>query len=188
VTLRELLTWIGGDAVVVALVCGLPPLLALLTGLVHKTENGGQSPWKYVYSALTYAACLPGLMATVVTVYAVGFAHENLLDLNAVTYLLPIVSMVATLVLVGMRVDFDLLPGFGRLSGLMTLIALTFLVVLFIMKSRVLMVFGGSIWTLIFLAGFVFALLKWGSWMAFRPRGAPERPAPRLSDFGGGDG
>lgn len=119
-------------------------------------------------------------MAAVVTAYDVAFAHANLLDLNFVVFLLPILTMIATLIIVGRRSDFDALPGFGRLSGLMTLLGLTFVVILFVSKTKVFLFFGGSIWTLIAFGAFIFALLKWGTAMAFRPRGAPEPSAPKF--------
>jgi hypothetical protein len=179
-TLRDLLKLIGGDTRLLLVVCGLPPLLALVTGFLHARDRGNATPWKYVYSACIYAACIPGLMATVVTTYAVTFAHENLLDLEASVYLLPIVSMLVTLVFVGMRADFGPLPGFGRLSGLMVMLGITFVIILFVSKTRIFLFFGGSIWVLVLFGTFVFALLKWGTYMAFRPQGAPEQPAPRF--------
>jgi hypothetical protein len=182
-TLRELLTLLGGDKRLLAVVCGGPPLLALVAGFLHGRDRGSATPWKYFYSTLVFAACIPGLVATVVTTYALVFAHENLLDLDVFVYVMPIVSMIATLILVGIRADFEALPGFGRLSGLMTMLGLTFVIVLFVSKTRVFLFFGGSIWILVGFASFIYALLKWGTYMAFRPRGAPERPRPRLPDL-----
>jgi len=185
-TLRDLLTWIGQDPLLIVPLLGGPPILAFILSLLHGREAGNEAPWKYLYSVLIYAACIPGLMATVVTTYALVFAHENLLDLNAFVYVLPIVSMIATLIVIGRVADFDALPGFGRLAGLMTMIGLTFVIIEVVSRLRLLVFFGGSIWTLVAFGAFVFALLKWGSYMAFRRRGDPEKPAPRFPGVSSG--
>src|SRR5678816_4338447 len=113
------------------------PALAWLSGRLHAKGNGGNSPWKYVYSVLVYLACVPGLFAAVITAYTLFFTRENLLDVNPVVYLVPIVSMVVTLVLIRQNVDFDLVPGFDRLSGLMVMMACAFALVLAISRTRI---------------------------------------------------
>jgi hypothetical protein len=47
-------------------------------------------------------------------------------------------------------------------------------------RTRLWIVFGGSVFLLIGLAAFVFALLKWGSYMAFRRRDEPQLPPPKF--------
>ena len=85
------------------------------------------------------------MFAGVLTAYALFFTKENLLDVSIVVYLLPIVSMVVTLVLIRKNVSFEDVPGFERLSGLMVMIACSFAIALVIQKTRIWIVFGGSI-------------------------------------------
>jgi hypothetical protein len=156
------------------------PVLAFLLGLAHRRGTGNDAPWKYFYSALVYAACIPGMFAAVITLYMTLFAGENLLDVNALVTFGPIFSMGATLAIASRNVDFGPLPGFGRLSGLMVVLGLTFAIVFALSRTRIWIVFGGSIFLLFALGAFVFALLKWGGYMAFRKRDEPQLPPPRF--------
>jgi hypothetical protein len=155
--------------------------VALAAGLFQPRGPAARlSGWRYVDSVLVYLACIPGMLAAVLIAYALFFTGENLLDANLLVYLGPIVSMALTLLLVRRRRDFAELPGFDRLSGLMLVLALTFAIVLAIARSRIWIVFGGSIATLILLAGFVFALLRWAAQRAFRRPGESLGPRPEL--------
>ena len=152
-----------------------PPLIAWVMGCSHGRGNGAASPWKYMYSVLVYWVCLPGVLAAVVSGYTLFFVRENLLDKNLVLYFLPVVSMVVTLVLIGKNVSFDDVPGFDRLSGLITVVAVTFIAVLAVEKTRVWLVFGASIFVLGALVVGLLALLQWGMYTLFRRSGEPKR-------------
>jgi hypothetical protein len=99
---------------------------------------------------------------------------------NVLVYLLPLVSMVATLVFIRKNVSFDLVPGFDRLSGLMAMIGCSFGIALAIQKTNIWVFFGGSLEKLLLLAAAVFALLKWGTYMLFRRRDEPREEAPKF--------
>ena len=157
------------------------PLLGWACGRLHGKGRGGTAPWKYIYSVLVYAACVPGLFAAVLTAYALFFTRENLLDASLLVYFLPIISMVVTLVGIRKSVSFDEVPGFDRLSGLMVTIGLSFAIALAIDKTRIWIWFGGSIGTLFAVALGVFGLLKWGVYTLFRSRDEPPRPRPDVS-------
>jgi hypothetical protein len=156
----------------------LPPVAAWLCGVAHGRGCGGNAPWKYFYSVLVYLSCVPGTFAAVITAYTFFFTRENLMDVNPLVYFLPLVSMVATLVLIHKNVAFDLVPGFDRLEGLMVMIACSFVFALAIQKTKIWVVFGGSIGGLFLLAAGVFALLKWGVYMLFRRRDEPKQAPP----------
>jgi hypothetical protein len=163
VTTRELIQLASHHSLVLAAVFGFPPVAAWLCRLIHGPRRGGDAPWKYLYSVLVYLACVPGIFAGVLTGYSLLFTNENLLDVSLLVYLLPILSMIATLVLIGKNVGFDRVPGFDRLSGLMVMIACSFAVALVLQRMRIWVVFGGSIEKLLLLALVVFALLRWGA-------------------------
>jgi hypothetical protein len=179
---RELVTLAGSNPLVLAAVLGVPPLaaLVLVLGFVHERGNGGRAPWKYVYALVIYATCLPGMLAAVLTGYTLFFSRENLLDQNVLVYVAPIVAMTVTLMLVRRNVSFDAVPGFDRLWGLMTMIAVTFVIVLAVSKTSIFLFFGGSVVMLIGLCAFIFALLKWGAFMAFRGSREPKQDPPRF--------
>lgn len=165
--------WLGGYLLAL-------PLLALLLGLSHRRGAGNDSPWKYLYSVLVYAACVPGMLGAIIVLYMLLFAGENLLDVNALVTLAPVASMAATLAVAGRSVDFGPLPGFGRLSGLMVVLGLTFGVLFALSRTRLWLVFGGSLGMLAAAGAAVFALVKWGGYMAFRRTDEPEKPPPRI--------
>lgn len=165
--------------VLVGAFAGLP-LLSFLFGHTHREGQGGLAPWKYVYSLLVYLACIPGLFSAVLTGYTMFFTGESLLKVSVLVYLLPLVSMVVTLVLVRRRVDFDAVPGFDRLSGLMVMLGCSFAIALAIDKTRILVGFFGSFERLLLLAAGVFALLKWGAHALFRRRDDSARAMPRF--------
>ena len=152
------------------------PAATWVVGRLHGRAQGGTTPWKYVYATLVYVSCVPGLFAAVATAYMLFFTAANLLEVNALVYLLPVVSMVATLVFLGQNVDLDAVPGFHRLSGLMTLIVVSFAVALAISKTRLWIFFGGSIFLLFAIAAVAFVFMKWGTRRLFRRRDEPKPP------------
>lgn len=179
-TTRELIQWAGQHSLVLLLVVIAPPVLAWLASQTHGRDQGKLAPWKYLYSLLVYLACVPGMFASVITAYALFFNRENLLDVNLLVYFFPIASMVATLVFIRKKVSFEDVPGFDRLSGLMVMVACSFVIALVIQKTRIFVFFGGSIEKLFLLAAGVFALLKWGTNRLFRRRDEPKPERPKF--------
>ena len=179
-TIRELTDLAGQQPVPLAAAFVATPLVAWLLGGLHGRDNGGKSPWKYFYSVLVYATCVSGIFAAVLTGYALFFTRENLLDVNLLVYILPLVSMVVTLVVIRKNVTFDLVPGFDRLSGLAMMIGCSFALALAIQKTNIWIFFGGSIEKLFILAAGIFALLKWGTYMLFRRRDEPKQERPKF--------
>jgi hypothetical protein len=183
-TARELIQVAGQHWLVLLAVFLLPPLATWLCGRAHGAGNGGNAPWKYAYSALVYLTSVPGTFAAVLTGYTLFFTRENLLDVNPLVYFLPIGSMVVTLIFIRKSVSFALIPGFDRLEGLLALIACSFVLALAIQKTRIWIVFGGSIERLFILAAAIFALLKWGAYTLFRGRSEPKKEPPEFPGMG----
>jgi hypothetical protein len=169
-SIKDFIGFLGGHALVTAIALISVPLAAFLWSLVQGKREGGQAPWKYGYSVLVYLACIPGVFAAVLVCYALFFTRQSLLNVNALAYFLPIVAMIATLLIVRDRVGFAALPGFGRLSGLIIMIAVSFVIALAIDKTRIFLGFFGSIDRLFILVAAIFVLLKAGFWLAFGRR------------------
>lgn len=131
-TLRELFDYLSNNpAVVLAFFIGIP-FTALLAGLMGKGE-GHVSPWKYLYATLVYLVCVPGIFAAALAVYLFLFERGgSILNVNLLTQVLPIASMILTLAIIRRNVSFELIPGFGKLSGLMMMIASTFVLMYFL--------------------------------------------------------
>ena len=179
-TIQQLIDLANGHLLALVIFFVAPPIIAWLCGLAHGRGNGGLSPWKYIYSVLVYAVCIPGLFSSVLTGYSLFFRHSDLLNVNLAIYFLPIISMVVTLILIHKTVNFENVPGFDRISGLMVMIGCSFVIAIAIDKSRILFLFHGSILIVFALAAGIFALLKWGTYMLFRRRDEPKQSAPKF--------
>ncbi len=125
------------------------PLVAWLYGAIIPSGRGTLKPHKYVYGFLVYLSCIPGMFSAILCGYSLFFIRANLLDVNPTLYFLPIVSMVATLVLIRRKVNMDNIPGFDRLMGLCTLLGVTFILLLIIAKTRIFIFFGARLITLV---------------------------------------
>lgn len=179
-TIEQLFDAVGRQPWIVLAVFVALPLAAFVVGRLHETDRGGQAPWKYVYALLVYLICIPGVFASVVTGYSLFFVSTNLLQANVLVYFLPIVSMVVTLALIGKSVEFKQVPGFDRLSGLIIMIAVSFVIALAVTKTRIWLMFGASIEVLFGIALLAFALLRWGSYTLFRRKDEKRLDLPEM--------
>jgi hypothetical protein len=179
-TVNDLIKLASGHLLALVLFFVAPPVIAWICGAIHGRGNGGNAPWKYVYSVLVYLVCIPGLLASVLTGYQLFFQRGDLLNVNIAVYFLPILSMIVTLIFIHKTVNFENVPGFDRISGLMVMIGCSFVIALAIDKTRIWLMFHGSIAMLFALAAGIFALLKWGTYMLFRRRDEPKQPAPKF--------
>jgi len=98
------------------------PLIALMALFFSKGE-GHLSPWKYLFSALIYLVCIPGIFAITLSIYFFLFERRSILDTNLYTQVLPVLSMLATILLIKKQVALDQVPGFDKLSGLILILA-----------------------------------------------------------------
>jgi len=183
-TINDLINLASGHLLALVLFFVAPAVIAWLCGVMHGRGNGGNAPWKYVYSVLVYLVCIPGLLASVLTAYQLFFQHADLMKVNIAVYFLPILSMIVTLIFIHKTVNFENVPGFDRISGLMVMIGCSFLIALIIDKMRILLLFHGPIVMLLAFAAGVFALLKWGTYALFRRRDEPKQPAPKFPGVG----
>lgn len=114
----------------------LVPFIALLA-LFFSSGQGHLSPWKYLYSFLIYLVAIPGIFAVTLSVYLFLFERRPIMDVNIYTQVLPIVSMLATFILIRKQVDLDLVPGFGKLSGLITVLSVLMILMWIIDKTHI---------------------------------------------------
>lgn len=148
-----------------------PPLLAWIFSLIHKPGQGDLAPWRYIYAGLVYLVCIPGIFSCVLTGYSMFFIRQNLLSVNIFVYFVPIISMIATLVIIGRNATWEKLPGVDRLTALMVVLVISFSVALFIQKTRIWIFFGGRFSTLVIIALISFVILKWSLYKLFRKKG-----------------
>ncbi|HND89309.1 MAG TPA: hypothetical protein PK971_13320 [Saprospiraceae bacterium] len=131
-TLQELFDYLSTNPQVVMMFFLGLPLTALLANFMGRGE-GHISPWKYLYSALVFLACVPGIFAAALAVYLFLFERgHSIFQADLLTQVLPIVSMIATLAIVRQNAPFEYIPGFGKLSNLMFMIGAVFMLMYFL--------------------------------------------------------
>ncbi|MEM1124724.1 MAG: hypothetical protein AAGJ18_30070 [Bacteroidota bacterium] len=114
----------------------LIPIAALIGSVIGKGE-AHEPVWKYYYSTLIYLAAVPGIFAITLNVYLFLFQRQNIMQADVLTQILPILSMIATLIIVRKAVDLDKLPGFDNLSGLIWIISAVLLLMWMLEKTRI---------------------------------------------------
>ncbi|TPW19627.1 MAG: hypothetical protein FD126_2497 [Elusimicrobia bacterium] len=151
------------------------PAAAFALGRAHPAGEGGRDPWRRAYTALVYAACVPGTFSASLVAYSLFFTHENLLDVSIAVYFAPIVQMALSLAVMRRNVDFEEVPGFDKVWGLMGVLGTTFLSVLFLQQTRIVMLFHGSFLVLAGFAAVFFVVLR-ASARALLGPGSKARP------------
>ncbi len=167
-TLEDLLTQMGQHQYVLIGAFAALPLVSFCLRFMHGSYRGAYAPWKYVYSVIVYASCLPGIFSVILAGYAFLFLRMNLLTLDMLVYFLPIVSMIVTLLAVRKAVEYKYIPGFNRLSGLVLMLGVSFFVAFMLDRFRLIVLFRGSLFSLLVIAAIAFVLLRLGSRLLFR--------------------
>lgn len=116
---------------------------------------------KYVASVLVYGVCIPGIFSTMITFYMFFILRADIMQLNIIVYLLPILFMISILIIMNKRIGMKLIPGFGKLSALMILIGLSFLLVFVIQRTYFGVVFMGGFLQLLITFAVLFLMLKY---------------------------
>jgi len=137
------------------------PVASLIAGWIGKGE-GHLSPWKYFYSALIYLVCIPGLFAVFLDIYLLIFDRQSIMEFNLYTQLLPILSMIVSILIIKSNVDLDLIPGFEKISGLIMMISAILVILFLVDRTRIIAItFLPIQWVLLILLGMVL-LARWG--------------------------
>ena len=97
------------------------PLTAFLASVFGKGE-GHLTPWKQLYCFLVFAAAIPGIFAIILNVYQFLFERQPIMQTNIYTQILPILVMFLTFWLIRRNVPFELIAGFDRLTGLLSVV------------------------------------------------------------------
>ncbi len=95
----------------------LIPFTALLAGWLGKDE-GQEKPWQYLYSALIYLVAIPGVFAVALTIYTLIIEKRPILNMDVYSQILPVISMIATLLIISRNAEIKYIPGFDKISGL----------------------------------------------------------------------
>jgi hypothetical protein len=163
VTINDLLLIAGEHSWLILAYFVVPPLITFGTGRLHRTRrDGARGPYGAIYCLVIYLVSVPGTLAAVLTGYGLFFLRADLRNVPVAVYFLPIASMLATWTLMRRQVDLDDVPGFGRLSALLLLIAVCFAVAFLLNRLFFGVLFFGSFWGLLAVAALAFALIRGG--------------------------
>ena len=112
------------------------PITALLAGWLGKGE-GHLAPWKYLYSTIIYLVSVPGIFAITLSVYMFLFEGRSIMQTDIFVQILPILSMVISLLIIQRNVKFENIPGFDKLSGLIMLISSALILMWIVDRTRI---------------------------------------------------
>ncbi|WP_019987088.1 hypothetical protein [Rudanella lutea] len=122
-TLSDFFNYITAHSGVAVLFLVAVPAVTFLINLWSGTTAEEIWRWRYVYAVLVYAAAIPGIFAVTLNIYLFLFERQSIWTMNLALQVLPILTMVGTLMLIRQKIPFAYVPGFGKLSGFLTLIA-----------------------------------------------------------------
>lgn len=161
-TLQDLFDKMAENPTGVLIYFAALPIAAFIVGAISRPHERYQAPIKYLYTAIIYAACLPGICALTLCLYQVFFERAGLLNLNVFAYFLPVIAMGITIFILRSQIDFNHIPGFDRLSGLMMVIAATFIAIIIIQKTHIWIWIQGTFTHLVILFVLLFLVFRWG--------------------------
>ncbi len=159
-TIQQIIDWFGSNPRFILNYFIFIFIIALL-GLLFVKPHNFKGLVKYFYSAIIYAVSVPAILSAVLTMYNIFFLKYNLLNLDVLSYFVPIIGCILSLVVVNKTVPMRLIPGFKNLSGLFILILLTFFVTYILQKMFFGVIFIGSFSTLLLLFLGVLVIMAW---------------------------
>ncbi|CAH0998849.1 hypothetical protein LEM8419_00164 [Neolewinella maritima] len=116
----------------------LVPFAALLAGFMERRE-GHLPPWNYLYSAMLYLVAIPAVFSVGLTAYRWLFERSSIMEADLVLQIVPVISLILTVLFIRRQVSLRALPGFGRLSGLVLLIAAGLILLWGIDRTRIIL-------------------------------------------------
>lgn len=136
-TLQDFFQYVSSNPALLTVFLLSVPALAFVVNLWSGEKAEEIWRWRFLYATLVYLACIPGIFAVTLNVYLFLFERQSIWQMNLITQVLPVVTMVATLMIIKRKLPFAYIPGFGKLSGFMTLIAAVIGILWFIDRTRI---------------------------------------------------
>ncbi len=135
-TVQELFSFVGQNPYYILYYFIALPIIAGIVGLLGD-DKCDRSPWKELYMIIIYAVMLPGMFALFFNLYLFLFDRRSILNFDIFLQILPIISMIITLLVIRRFVSFDAIPGFGKISGLIMVISAIILILYFVDRFRI---------------------------------------------------
>jgi hypothetical protein len=121
-TLQQLFDWIQMQPMVVVYYYLVILALTVLASQFAK-EEAHLAPWNMFYAVIIYLVCIPGIFAVTLSIYFFLFEKRSIMDTELILQVLPVFMMIVILLLIRKTIDFDLIPGFDKISNLILIIA-----------------------------------------------------------------
>ena len=160
-TLQDLIQLIGENPRMIIGYYLIVIAISIISALFVNRENF-KSPITYLFSTLIYAVSIPGIISVILIVYSAFIRKINFLEVNLLSYLLPIISMILVFTILNKSVTLKRIPGFRNIMGLFLMIGGTFFISYLIQKMFIGVIFIGGIQTLLLVFIVVFVLIKIG--------------------------
>jgi len=135
-TLQDLFDYLAENPLYILFYFTIVPLIALIAGWFDQ-DRGHHMPWNYTYAFLIYAVSVPGIFALSFDVYMFLFERRSIMQTDVLLQILPVASMIFTLLIISRNVDLDYVPGFDRLSGLLFIIGAVIALMWIIDRTRI---------------------------------------------------
>ena len=135
-TLNDFLTFLSTHPAQVAFYFSIVPFAALLAGWMERDE-AHLPPWNYLYSAMLYLVAIPAIGSVALTAYRWLFERPSIMEADLLLHVLPVGSFIVTVLIVRRQVALPGLPGFGRLGGMMLMIAAALIILWAIDRTRI---------------------------------------------------
>ncbi|MBU6341074.1 MAG: hypothetical protein KGS48_06230 [Bacteroidetes bacterium] len=161
-TLREFFDYLGQNPALVLAYFLVIPFTALLAGWMGKGE-GHVSPWKYLYATLIYLVCVPGIFAATLSVYQYIFERGSIMNTDVLTQILPVGSMVLTLSIIRQQVAFADIPGFDKISTLITTIFAVFVLMYVLDRTHLIVWVNVPVFYFILILVALLVVIRWGA-------------------------
>lgn len=135
-TLTDFLTFLSTHPAQVVFYFSIVPFAALLAGWMERAE-AHLPPWNYLYTTMLYMVAIPAIGSVALMAYRWLFERTSIMEADLLLHVLPVVSFVVTVLIVRRQVALRGLPGFGRLGGMLLMIAVTLVVLWAIDRTRI---------------------------------------------------
>lgn len=120
-TLRDLFLLAENDPKwLIAYLVAWPVLSFLLFVFIKDSNNAYRIKW--LFSAICFLVVLPGIFSLTFNIYLFLFERQSVWDLNLISQILPIASMLTSLYFIKRTLAFDYIPGFEKLTSISTVL------------------------------------------------------------------
>jgi hypothetical protein len=90
-----------------------------------------------LYAVLIYAVCIPCILALTLNVYLFLFERRSIFQADIFAQILLVFSMITTLLIIQKNADFEHIPGFNRISGLVMMITASIALMWFLDRTHI---------------------------------------------------